>query len=381
MNVGRVGAIAGRIFTQFRRDHRTLALILVVPIVVMSLVGYLLSERKEPVPVGFANADQGTETPVGRVSLGTALEEELRGQTTLTLRRYSSAEAAESAVRSGEVLGAVEIPSRFTERVLSGQPTSLRIVVRGIEPLTDGTVRLAVGRVMARMAERITAATGTAGRPGRAVTVEDVSLLAEPGLSTIDYYGPSFIIAFAFFFTFLLTSVSFLRERSSGTIERLAASPATRLEVVVGYLLGFLIFALVQSLVIMGYAVWVLDMRIAGSIGLALLVLAVVVVGVVNLGIALSFFARNELQVVQFIPLVFVPQLLLAGLIWPVETFHPILRTLAQVLPLTHAVAALRAIMIAGSGLADIQGRLLVLLVFAVAMIALGAGALQKQKA
>lgn len=380
MSLERVAAIAGRIFTQFRRDHRTIALILVVPIVVMSLVGYLLSDRRQPVTVGFVNADQDSDTPVGRLNLGTAFEAELRRQATIVLRPYASVEAAEAALRSGEILGVVEVPRDLTERVLTRRPASLRVVVRGIEPVTDGTVRGTVGRAMLLLAQRVAAATG-AGGPGMAVTVENVSLLAGPGLSTIDYYGPSFIVAFAFFFTFLLTSVSFLRERSTGTIERLAASPATRLEVVIGYLLGFLVFALLQSLVIMGYAVWALDMRVAGSIGLALLVLAVLVVGVVNLGIALSFFARNELQVVQFIPLVFVPQLLLAGLIWPVETFHPILRTLAQVLPLTHALAALRTVMIAGGGLADIQGRLLVLLAFAAAMIALGAGALQKQKA
>lgn len=380
MSLERVAAIAGRIFTQFRRDHRTIALILVVPIVVMSLVGYLLSDRRQPVTVGFVNADQDSDTPVGRLNLGTAFEAELRRQATIVLRPYASVEAAEAALRSGEILGVVEVPEDLTERVLTRRPASLRVAVRGIDPMTDGTVRGTVGRAMLLLAERVAAATG-AGGPGMAVTVENVSLLAGPGLSTIDYYGPSFIVAFAFFFTFLLTSVSFLRERATGTIERLAASPATRLEVVVGYLLGFLVFALLQSLVIMGYAVWALDMRVAGSIGLALLVLAVLVVGVVNLGIALSFFARNELQVVQFIPLVFVPQLLLAGLIWPVETFHPLLRTLAQVLPLTHALAALRTVMIAGGGLADIQGRLLVLLAFAAAMIALGAGALQKQKA
>ena len=380
MSLERVTAIAGRIFTQFRRDHRTIALILVVPIVVMSLIGYLLSDRRQPVTVGFVNADQASDTPVGRLSLGTEFEAELRRQATIVLRPYVSVEAAEAALRSGEILGVVEVPEDLTERVLTRRPASLRVAVRGIDPMTDGTVRGTVGRAMLLLAERVAAATG-AGGPGMAVTVDNVSLLAGPGLSTIDYYGPSFIVAFAFFFTFLLTSVSFLRERSTGTIERLAVSPATRLEVVVGYLLGFLVFALLQSLVIMGYGVWALDMRVTGSIGLALLVLAVLVVGVVNLGIALSFFARNELQVVQFIPLVFVPQLLLAGLIWPVETFHPLLRTLAQVLPLTHALAALRTVMIAGGGLADIQGRLLVLLAFAAAMIALGAGALQKQKA
>ncbi len=381
MSLTRVAAIAGRIVTQFRRDHRTLALIFVVPIVVMSLVGYLLSERREPVAVGYVNADRGGEIFVGPVNLGQSLEGVLRRDPSITLRSYASAGAAEAAVRSGEIAGAVIIPEDLTASALSRERTSIEVMVRGIAPISDGAVKLAVGKALAALAERLAEAIPGGPLPGQPVTIEETTLLASPGLATIDYYGPSFIAAFAFFFTFLLTSVSFLRERATGTIERLTASPATRLEVVVGYLGGFLFFALLQSLVILGYAVWVLDMQVAGPIGLALLVLALLVIGVVNLGIALSFFARNELQVVQFIPLVFLPQILLAGLIWPVDTLHPILRGLAQLFPLTHALAALRTVMIAGGGFGEIANQLLVLAAFAAAMIALGAAALQKQKA
>jgi ABC-2 type transport system permease protein len=384
MSLARIAAIAGRIFTQLRRDRRTLALILLVPIVVMSLVGYLLSDRREPVRVGFVNLDRGGALFIGPINIGRSLEGVLRREPGITLRPFPSPDAAEAAVRGGEIAGAFVVPADLTERILAREPASLRVLVGGIEPISDNAVRLALRRALATLAgtvaERL-AAAGAPGGPIQPVSVEEITLLAEPNLATIDYYGPSFIAAFAFFFTFLLTSVSFLRERATGTIERLSASPATRLEVVVGYLCGFLGFALIQALVILGYAVWVLHMRVAGPIGLVLLILAILVIGVVNLGIALSFFARNELQVVQFIPLVLLPQILLAGLIWPVETLHPILRTLAQLFPLTHALEALRTVMIAGGGYAEIQNRLLLLLTFAGAMIALGAGALQKQRA
>ncbi|HEV8340505.1 MAG TPA: ABC transporter permease [bacterium] len=376
-----MAAIAGRIFTQFRRDRRTLGLIFIVPVVVMSLVGYLLSDRREPLEVGFVNLDRGG-TLFGPINLGMSLEGALRREGGVTLRPYPSADAAEGAVRSGAIAGALVAPADLTERTFAGETAELRLLLRGVEPIIDNAVRLAVGRTLAQLsqvlAERVAAAGGAASAPP--VTVDERTLLASPDLATIDYYGPSFIGAFAFFFTFLLASVSFLRERSTGTIERLSASPATRLEVVLGYLLGFLGFALIQSLVILGYSVWVLNMRVAGSIVVALLVLAILVVGVVNLGIALSFFARTELQVVQFIPLVFLPQVLLAGLIWPVETLHPSLRVLAQVFPLTHALAALRTVMIAGGGLADIGDRLLLLGLFAAAMIVVGAAALSKQR-
>jgi ABC-2 type transport system permease protein len=186
---------------------------------------------------------------------------------------------------------------------------------------------------------------------------------------------------FAFFFTFLLTSVAFLRERSSGTLDRLMASPATRLEVLLGYLLGFVGFALLQSLLILAYAVWVLHVSIAGPVWVVLLVIVLLVVGSVNLGIALSFYARNELQVVQFIPLVLLPQVFLGGLFWPVQTLWTPLRWLSQIFPLTHAAVALRQIFIAGAGFADVAGRLLALVAFAVAMVALGVLALRKQRA
>lgn len=384
MSAARVAAIAGRIITQFRRDRRTLALILLVPLVVMSLVGYLLSDRREPLAVGFVNADRGGDLFVGPINIGSALEGVLRRQEGIALRSMASSEAAEAAVFRGEIAGAILVPADLTEQVLAREPASLRVLIGGVEPISDSMVTLALRRALASLAETVVerlAAAGAPTGPAQPVTIEEITVLAEPALATLDYYGPSFIAAFAFFFTFLLTSVSFLRERASGTIERLTASPATRLEVVVGYLCGFLLFAILQSLLILGYSVWVLDMRISGSIGLALLVLAIMVIGVVNLGIALSFFARTELQVVQFIPLVFLPQVLLAGLVWPIATLHPILRALAQLFPLTHALAALRTVMISGGGVSEIGNQLLVLVVFAAAMILLGAAALQKQRA
>jgi len=101
----------------------------------------------------------------------------------------------------------------------------------------------------------------------------------------------------------------------------------------------------------------------------------------VNLGIALSFYARNELQVIQFIPLVLLPQIFLGGLWWPVETLWPPLRLLSQLFPITHAVLALREVMVGGAGFTEILPQVLALLAFAAAMVAIGVAALRKQRA
>lgn len=378
MSLSRVGAIAVRILKQFRHDRRTVALIVIVPLVVMALIGYLIGDSgKEQLPVAVVNLDAGVETQAGHVSLGGEIAAALGRQDQIEVHAVTSEQAAIDQVRSGDVAGALVMPADLTRRVLSGGG-SVRVVVGGTDPNVQGPVLRATQAAVLSVA---TSAASTVGFQAPPLSVEPVSLAGGPNLSPLDYDAPILLTFFAFFLTFLLTSVSFLRERSSGTLERLMASPVSRLEVLLGYLLGFIGFAMAQALLILGYATWVLDVRIAGSIWLVLLVLVVLLVGVVNLGIALSFYARNELQVVQFMPLILVPQVFLGGLIWPVQTLWPPLRLLSQLLPLTHSTVALRAVMVGGVGFGDVAGRLLALLAFSVAMVALGVLALRKQRA
>jgi ABC-2 type transport system permease protein len=374
----RVFALAGRILRQFRHDRRTVALIVVVPLLVMALIGYLISDDKEQLPIAVANLDSAVETPGGPISIGERVTELLAEDPTVEVRPVGSAGEARKAVSDGSVSGAVIMPAELTAQVLAGGNVAVPVVVLGIQPGLHGPVIDATRRALAALPE---AAGGVTGIPAPPLAIEPVALEGFVGPSTLDYNAPVLISVFAFLFTFMLTSVSFLRERSSGTLERLMASPVSRLEVLVGYLLGFIGFAMTQSLIILGYAIWVLDVRVAGSIWLVLLVIVILVIGVVNLGIALSFYARNELQVIQFIPLVLLPQIFLGGLFWPVESLWPPLRFLSQLFPLTHAAVALREVMIGGAGFMDILGRLLALVAFSAAMVLLGVMALRKQRA
>ena len=377
MSGGRVAAIAGRILRQFRHDPRTVALIAIVPLVVMALIGYLISDDKEPLPVAVVNADAPVATPAGEISIGGLISRELSHAPTLTVRLVANEGAAERQVREGDVAGAVILPTTLTEALAAHEPAQIRVIVRGVEPGLEGPVLN--GLSSAIVALRTTPAGARLAGPG--LSVERVALLGASGLETLDYNAPVLIAVFAFLFTFMLTSVAFLRERSTGTLARLMASPVSRLEVLAGYLLGFLGFAMLQALLVLGYVTWILHVHVEGSIWIVLLFLGVLVVGVVNLGIALSFYARNELQVVQFIPLILLPQVFLGGLFWPVQSLWAPLRYLSQVFPLTHAGAALRAVMVGGDSLGGVTARLLALIGFAAAMTLLGVLALRNQRA
>ena len=373
--IGRAGALAMRIIRAFRHDRRSLALVVVVPLVVMALIGYLVGDDKEPLRVAIlstaaeglvaaALADQpGIEVVV--------LEDDLRG-----------------AVRRGEVeaalLNAVYLVLPHDGSLLPGVgptcapgPTCLPIVlVRGEDVQIEAPIVQAVARALAQ----------TQGRPilpgdFPGIHIERIGLPSGARPSTISFAAPAMVTTFAFLFTFMLTSVAFLREQSSGTLDRLLASPITKAEILAGYLGGFLPFAAIQAALVLTYAIVVLDATVAGSLWLVVLVLLLLVIGVVNLGIALSFFARNELQVVQFIPLVLLPQVFLGGLFWPIQTLWPPLTWVSVLFPVTHAVHALRHVMLGGEGLSGIAIDLWALVGFAAAMIALGVLVLRRQRA
>ncbi len=202
--------------------------------------------------------------------------------------------------------------------------------------------------------------------------------LSFPETNILDSLAPALLATLALFFSFLLTGISFLRERSQGTMERLMASPVSRLDVVVGYLFGFFIFALTQTLIILLFTIYVLDVHYYGDLWQIFVFQIVIITGAVNLGIFISTFARNEFQMVQFIPLILFPQIFLCGVLWPVEQMPDYLQWLSVILPLTYAVNGLRDIMVAGKSLLDVWFELSVLVGFAVIISILAAITLRR---
>jgi ABC-2 type transport system permease protein len=199
-----------------------------------------------------------------------------------------------------------------------------------------------------------------------------------PDKSILDYTAPAILAVLILFFGFLLTGISFLRERTQGTLERLMASPVSRLDIVAGYLLGFLLFALVQTLIIFFYMIYVLKINYYGELWQILVFQVIIGIGAVCLGTFFSVFAKNEFQMIQFIPLIIVPQIFLCGLLWPVSQMPEYLQWLANCLPLTYGVDGIRAMMLQGQNLLDIGKDVGVLAAYAVGLLILAALTLRR---
>jgi ABC-2 type transport system permease protein len=207
---------------------------------------------------------------------------------------------------------------------------------------------------------------------------------AQPGRAGFDALGPPLLALIPLIVMFLVTSVTTLRERSSGTLERLLSMPTGKLDLLGGYAIAFGLAATVQSVVAVLLCVWALDLDVAGPVWVLNVVAVADAVLGTALGLLVSAFARTEFQAVQFMPLVVIPQILLCGLFIPRDAMPDVLGAVSDVLPLSYAVDAMTAVSTTTSdgfaGVAtEVWQDLGVVVGFAVAALALGAATLRRR--
>jgi len=338
----RIRALTVRIVRQFVRDKRTLALLFLAPLLVLTLMNFVFNGRE-------------ARPELGVVSLPQQLASRL-AEAGADVTSYADFAPAEAALEDGRLDAVV----RFEDG---------RTVVR-----LEGSDPSAAKSVLLTLQKAAEASSG--GGPPLAVEY----LHGDANLSTFDSIGPVLIGFFSFFFVFLLAGVAFLRERTTGTLERLLATPIRRTEIVLGYLAGFGLFALLQAMLIAWFSVGALGLYMAGSLWLVLLVNLLLTLTALTLGTLLSTFAGSEFQIIQFIPLVVVPQVFFSGL-FDLDAMNVWLQKLSCIMPLYYGADALRGVMLRGEGLGGIQSDVWALLGFSVAFALLNVVALKRQRA
>lgn len=199
--------------------------------------------------------------------------------------------------------------------------------------------------------------------------------------ATFDTIGASLLGIFPMITMFLVTSIATLRERTSGTLERLLAMPLGKADLIVGYALAFGLLAIVQSAVATGLSVWLLGLDVTGSPWLLLLVAVLDALLGTALGLFVSAFAASEFQAVQFMPAVLMPQLLLCGLFAARDTMQPALKAISDVLPMSYAVDAMNEILRHPDITAAFLRDTLVVTGCAALVLALGAATLRRRTA
>ncbi|MFO8009985.1 MAG: ABC transporter permease [Dehalococcoidia bacterium] len=369
MRIKRALAISKRILRGLRHDPRTVALIIIAPILAMTLFGLAFSGEVKDVDVVVVNLDEG--------QLAGKIVENMDDKT-VSLHFKQDQQSAVEKVEDGDAWAAIIFPEGFSRSV--------------IERMQNGTV--SDGSAITLMADKsdvnIASAIATTVRDAVRETVAEVggempvevkeSPVYGENAEFIDFFVPG-IMAFAvFMLTTILTLLAFVGERTRGTLERLKASPMRDSEIVAGYAIAFGIIGMFQASLLLIVATLGFDITIVGNPFLAYLIVALLAIVSVSLGILLSAAAKREAQAVQFLPLIILPTFLLSGIFWPLEAIPHFLRPVSYIIPPTYGVEAMRSVIVRGWGLGEIWLEIVILLAFAAVFLMLSVRSLHRAK-
>ena len=370
-------AMARNIMLRLVHDRRTLGMIFIMPIIFIGLFGFAFAGEPEDIGTVVVNLDTGiasipVEEPVGNITIpGLNLAEGIIDgfdTKTLTLHFSDDVDEALKKVENGEAWAVVYFPENFTSH-LSGK--LLKIMKTGTIPdpiggqnysvdlqnfstsdamidlLIDGSNTQVAAAVILSISETLSKSVEESHPDLSFSDVLNIHYVYGENARFIDFFAPGIMALVVTNITIMLTIVSFVREKTNGTLDRLFVSPMKSTDIVLGYTVTF-------------------DIRIVGSIALALMIIVLYAIGLLGLGFLLSTIAKNEFQAIQFIPLIILPSIILAGVIWPIESMPPIIRPVSYAIPLTYAAEALRSVMIRGWGPLEIGADILALVIFAV---------------
>lgn len=295
----------------------------------------------------------------------------LKDDDTVNIKKVKSVKKYEDDVKSGEVRGIIIFSDEFTYKTLINKEIDVDIKLDGAEPQACGAILTALSEALSEAFE------DTFGK--KAFDIDDYYYNNPDGndeaVEPITYFTPAIIGFITFFFGFILTMLSFIRERKEGTMERILTSPLKRSEIILGYILSFSFLSIIQATVTIIVAILVFNAQIEFSIFtllLAYLIIYLLLLTALGLGIFLSTLAKTEFQIIQFIPLIILPFMLLSGVWAPVETLPDFLRPASSLIPLTYANIAMRDIFLRDATIIDILIPLGILGLSAFLMIFLG---------
>ena len=397
-------AVARNVLRRIVRDVRTLALIVILPLFFVLLYGNSFSGSYKDLTILIVNEDNGLASvrtqEVGRITLTVDLAAvfvDALDPAMFDIVESDDADDAVSRVGHAGVWAAIVFPKSFSNALVNEAVRASgerRVEVEGdtvtllpSEPIDGPKTILVIDDGNPLVAGAIQSAFDTAlaqvlASQQSSLTVEgllDVRALHEGRIRMLDFTAPG-IIGFAMtLITVLLTAMSVVRERTSGTLTRILIAPISAWEVTTGYTLAFSAIAIFQAAELFLASTLLFDIRFVGSPAVVALIIVLFTIGLQGIATLISTIAKNEAQAMQFVLFLLIPSIMVSGVFWPLETMPATIRPLSYVSPLTYANAGLRKVMLAGGGFGEIRFELAVLGAFAVVMLLLSVLSMRRQ--
>lgn len=354
-------AIAKKVIKELLRDKRTLAMMFVAPVFIMWLMNLMFS-ASTTVNVKLATQD----LPTGLVTKMDELDH-------VDVETYQDLDQAKKALADEKVDAVISYKDDEYQVDYANTDASKTTMTRQV--LRTSIINEGTDQLLSRVKQALPQLKLDAKAP----EIKESYQYGDKNTGFFARMIPILIGFVVFFFVFLISGMALLKERTSGTLDRLLATPVKRSEIVYGYMLSYGFIAILQTGVVVLAAIWLLKIEVVGSLLNVIIVNVVLALVALAFGILLSTLAKSEFQMMQFIPLVIMPQLFFSGII-PLDSMGDWAKTLGKFLPLTYSGDAMSQIILYGRGLGDILPNIGVLLVFLVALTVLNIVGLRRYR-
>ncbi len=388
-SVRRVWSVARKELRQLMRDQLTLGFVVGVPIVQLLLFGYAINQDIRRVPTAVIDQAQ-TETSRRLVGQLEAT------QTFDVVRRAGSEYEGRTLLAAGDVQAVVMIPAEFTRNYFRGRGAEVSILVDATDPTLARAVQASINGFEAHLNSRqqpfSLGAAGAMRSPS-----ERGSFFTEPELihqlqwrfTVLTYYNPELrtpvyvvpaLLGVILTTTMILmTALSIVRERERGTFEFLIGTPVRRFELMLGKISPYVGIGAVQIVIVLLTGLLLFRVPMTGSL-VDLAVASLLFIGAnLTLGLVISSVTTNQLQATQLSFFFFLPSVLLSGFMFPFDAMPRPAQWLGELLPLTHYARLVRGILLRGTGLVEMPGEAVALLLFLLATLALATRLFKKR--
>ena len=356
--LGRTWSIIVKEFIQIRRDPRTLAIVVVMPLMQLVLFGYAINTTVDHIAtIVVDEARDGNSRGFVAAFFNTGYFDRV-GEADSVL-------AARDEIDAGRAKVGVVIPPRFSYDLLQGQPAQAQVLIDGSDPNVAQTAMLVAGTLsMAR----------------GAVPAVDLrpSVLYNPSMQSVNFMIPGLIGLILQFQTLMLTAFAIVRERERGTLEQLIVTPIKPWELMLGKILPYVAIAFVNICLISLVGVTWFGVEFAGSFPLLLALAGVFLLSSLGIGMLISTVSRTQTQAMQMSLFVMLPSIILSGFVFAREAMPPGIRELGLLIPLTYFLRILRGIVLKGVGLEVLWTDALPLGLFGLAVFALSTNRFHK---
>jgi ABC-2 type transport system permease protein len=370
----RILAISKKVLKELLRDKRTLAMMFVAPILIMWLMNVMFS------------ASSTTSVIIAAVDVPSSLIENLDDVEHVAVEKYTSAKAAQKDLDNQEVDAILTVDDDTYDVTYANTDSSKTALTRqAIKSVLSWSI---TNQFMSQVKEAVAETPSlTSLLPTSNVSSTDLTEHYDYGDENTGFFAkmiPILMGFMVFFFVFLISGMALLKERTSGTLDRLLATPVKRSDIVFGYMISYGIIAVIQTVVIVLSTIWLLDIEVVGNIINVIIVNFVLALVALAFGVLLSTLAKSEFQMMQFLPLVIMPQLFFSGII-PLDSMADWVQHIGKILPLSYSgdeflkaknipgisgidTRALTKIIMYGDGFNSVAFDLLILLMFLVGL-------------